>query len=166
MSEIKVDKIQGTSGTSTALTLSGANSTVNGTLNVDGAVTLDSTFAVTGVHTVGTNAVATSDGGAVTTNVTQGLAKMWVHSESGALTDSFNVSGMTDNAVGDYRVAINNNMANATYATGMSKESSGYSKSMTMEDGTCATTGFDMLSVKSDGLEDQKCFAISHGDLA
>ena len=91
---------------------------------------------------------------------------MWVHSESGALTDSFNVSGMTDNQAGDYSVAINNNMANATYATGMSKESSGYSKSMTMEDGTCATTGFDMLSVKSDGLEDQKCFAISHGDLA
>ena len=72
MSTIKVDKLQGTSGTSTALTLSGANSTVNGTLNVDGAVTLDSTLAVTGVHTVGTNAVATSAGGAVTTSIVQG----------------------------------------------------------------------------------------------
>jgi len=166
MSTLKVDKLQGRSGSTTGLTFSGANGTFGGTLNVDGAVTLDTTLAVTGVHTIGTNAVATSDGGAVTTNVTQGLAKMWVHSESGALTDSFNVSGMTDNQAGDYSVAINNNMANATYATGMSKESSGYSKSMTMEDGTCATTGFDMLSVKSDGLEDQKCFAISHGDLA
>ena len=115
---------------------------------------------------VGNTSTYVSDGGAVTQNLLQGVAKMWVHSESGALTDSFNVSGMTDNAAGDYSVAINNNMANATYATGMSKESSGYSKSMTMEDGTCATTGFDMLSLKSDGLEDQKCFAISHGDLA
>ena len=77
MSEIRVDKIQGTSGTATAITLSGANSTVNGTLNVDGAVTLDTTLAVTGVHTVGNNAVATSDGGSATMSIIQGLAKQW-----------------------------------------------------------------------------------------
>jgi hypothetical protein len=35
------------------------------------------TLAVTGVHTVGTNAVATSDGGAATTSIVQGLAKGW-----------------------------------------------------------------------------------------
>ena len=51
MSEIRVNKIQGTSGSNTAITLSGANSTVNGTLSV------------TGVHTIGNNAVVTSDGG-------------------------------------------------------------------------------------------------------
>ena len=59
MSEIKVDKLQGTSGSDTAITLSGANATVGGTL------------AVTGVHTIGTNAVYTSDAGAVTQNVVQ-----------------------------------------------------------------------------------------------
>jgi hypothetical protein len=42
-------------------------------------VTLAGTLAVTGVHTIGTNAVATSDGGAVTTSIVQGLAKAWVH---------------------------------------------------------------------------------------
>ncbi len=65
MSTIKVDKLQGTSGTSTAITLSGANATVGGTL------------AVTGVHTIGTNAIYTSDGGAVTQNAVQGIAKCW-----------------------------------------------------------------------------------------
>ena len=54
MSEIKVDKLQGTSGSDTAITLSGANATVGGTL------------AVTGVHTIGNNAVYTSEGGANT----------------------------------------------------------------------------------------------------
>ena len=67
MSEIRVNKIQGTSGTDTAITLSGANATIGGTL------------AVTGVHTIGTNAVATSDGGGATTSIVQGLAKMWFY---------------------------------------------------------------------------------------
>ena len=70
MSEIRVNKIQGTSGTDTAISLSGANATVGGTL------------AVTGVHTIGTNAVATSDGGAATTSIVQGLAKCWATSST------------------------------------------------------------------------------------
>ena len=41
-------------------------------------VTLAGTLAVTGVHTIGTNAVATSDGGAATSSIVQGLAKAWV----------------------------------------------------------------------------------------
>ena len=80
MSEIKVDKLQGTSGTSTAITLSGANATVGGTL------------AVTGIHTVGNNAVATSDGGSATMSIIQGLAKQWSRCQDAAMTvkDSFN----------------------------------------------------------------------------
>ena len=49
MSRIKVDALQGTSGSDTAITLSGANATVGRTL------------AVTGVHTIGNNAIYTSD---------------------------------------------------------------------------------------------------------
>ena len=82
-------------------------------------VTLAGTLAVTGVHTVGTNAVATSDGGAATTNIVQGLAKCWVNIDgTGTIgnSDSFNVSGLTDNTTGDYTTAINANMNNATYA--------------------------------------------------
>ena len=39
MSEIRVNKIQGTSGTDTAITLSGANATIGGTFAVQQAFT-------------------------------------------------------------------------------------------------------------------------------
>ena len=84
MSRIKVDALQGTSGSDTAITLSGANATIGGTL------------AVTGVHTIGNNAVATSEGGAVTQSLVQGLAKLWVRYESSAIQDSLNVSSISD----------------------------------------------------------------------
>ena len=107
MSTIKVDKLQGTSGAVTGLTFSGANGTFGGTL------------AVTGIHTVGTNAVATSDGGATTTSIVQGLVKMWIHfngSGTQGVGDSFNHSSITDDAVGRYTVHITNDMANDAYS--------------------------------------------------
>ena len=82
-------------------------------------VTLAGTLAVTGIHTVGTNAVATSDGGAATTSIVQGLAKMWIHfngSGSQGVGDSFNHSSITDDAVGRYTVHITNDMANDAYS--------------------------------------------------
>jgi hypothetical protein len=89
MSTIKVDKLQGTSGSATALTLNGAASTFNG------------------VHTVGNNAIYTSDGGAVTQNLVQGLAKCWVNIDgTGTIgnSDSLNVSSLTDHTTGDYEI--------------------------------------------------------------
>jgi hypothetical protein len=94
-------------------------------------VTLAGTLAVTGVHTVGTNAVATSDGGAVTTNIVQGLVKLWSSlkgTDTFALLDSFNVSGATDGGTGTYTITINNNMSNIQYAanaTNASEQSEG-----------------------------------------
>ena len=120
MSTIKVDKLQGTSGTATALTLDGANSTVNGTLNVDGAVTLDTTLSVTGVHTIGNNAVVTSEGGTVTTNLQQGLCKAWSHfngSGTVALQDSFNCASITDRAAGLFTVVFINDMGNNNHSS-------------------------------------------------
>ena len=106
MSEIRVDKIQGTSGTATALTLDGANSTVNGTLSV------------TGVHTIGNNAVVTSEGGAVTQNTVQGLIKHWISMNGTgtiAIQDSFNASAIADMGGGDYVITVSNNLANDDY---------------------------------------------------
>jgi len=59
-------------------------------------VTLAGTLAVTGVHTIGNNAVATSEGGAVTQSLVQGLAKLWVRYQSSAIQDSLNVSSISD----------------------------------------------------------------------
>ena len=99
MSTIKVDKLQGTSGSATALTLNGAASTFNG------------------VHTVGNNAIYTSDGGAVTQNLVQGLVKAWVlGTDAAVLTDSFNIASGTDNGTGEYTYAFTNAMATANIA--------------------------------------------------
>jgi len=100
VSTIKVDKLQGTSGSATALTLNGAASTFNG------------------VHTVGNNAIYTSDGGAVTQNLVQGLIKHWINMNGTgtiAIKDSFNASAITDMGGGDYIITVSNNLANANY---------------------------------------------------
>jgi len=108
MSTLKVDKLQGRSGSATGLTFSGANGTFGGTL------------AVTGVHTVGTNAVATSEGGAVTTNITQGLIKAWNRLDGDASTlatnDSFGISGIVDIGVARYTSTFTSTMSNVHYA--------------------------------------------------
>ena len=101
MSRIKVDALQGTSGSDTAITLSGANATVGGTL------------AVTGVHTIGNNAIYTSSGGNVTQNLVSSLATTYCNADgadgSPATVISLNVSSMTDLGVGGYRANLSNN---------------------------------------------------------
>ena len=53
--------------------------------------------------------------GTATTNLQQGLCKVWIayalNSGSPVITDSFNVSGTTDNAAGDTTYAFSSNMA-------------------------------------------------------
>ena len=158
MSEIRVDKIQGTSGTDTAITLSGANATVGGTL------------AVTGVHTIGTNAVATSDGGGATTSIVQGLAKMWFYkvTDGSSLADSFNASSVTDTGTGDFSVVFSNNMNNANYGTGKG--------STVAYDGQTSASGEQLAGIEATslrikmyqngGISDAVCLGSIHGDLA
>ena len=82
-------------------------------------VTLAGTLAVTGVHTVGSNAVATSDGGAATTSIVQGLCKAWVgglnNNVINSVVDTFNISSIADDATGDFTTTLISNMGNAFY---------------------------------------------------
>ncbi len=158
MSEIRVNKIQGTSGTDTAITLSGASATIGGTL------------AVTGVHTIGTNAVATSDGGGATTSIVQGLAKMWFYkvTDGSSLADSFNASSVTDTGTGDFSVVFSNNMNNANYGTGKG--------STVAHDGQPSSGGEQLAGIESTslriktyqngGIGDFPTLGSIHGDLA
>jgi len=60
----------------------------------------------------------TSEGGAATQSLQQGLAKAWVNfSGEGTIAtrDSLNVGSLTDNTTGDYTVNYTNNMNNANY---------------------------------------------------
>ena len=77
----------------------------------------------TGVTTAGSIDV-TGEGNSTTTNLQQGLVKVWQQAQGDStVTDSFNVSSMTDNGTGQFITVFTNNMNNASYSglsTGMS----------------------------------------------
>jgi hypothetical protein len=94
MSTIKVDTIQKANGTS--------------------QIGIDKIGGVTSASIV--NVIA--EGGSTTTNLSQGLAKMWGNYDGSGTTldDSFGYSSATDVDAGDYDMNFTNNMATAHYA--------------------------------------------------
>jgi len=60
----------------------------------------------------------TSEGGAATQSLQQGLAKAWAdYSGSGTtFSDSFNCASATDNGTGDYTITITNDMASGNFS--------------------------------------------------
>ena len=76
-------------------------------------------IADAGVVTLLKTAVAKSEGGAVTTNIAQGLVKAWYQFDgTGTVNfrDSFNMSGTTDGGTGTYANAYTTNMGSTNYA--------------------------------------------------
>ena len=72
---------------------------------------------LTGVTTAGSISV-TGEGNSTTTNLQQGLCKMWARLDGTGtigLDDSFNVGSITDNATGQYTYNFSNNMNNANF---------------------------------------------------
>ena len=109
MALTKIGK-EGITGVSNA-----ANATFLTATSAEG-VTLAGTLAVTGVHTVGTNAVFTSDGGATTLILRRSVAKFFMSVSNTTVNDSVNLSGITD--AGDYLVTtFTANMANTGYSS-------------------------------------------------
>ena len=74
---------------------------------------------ITGVTTAGSVAV-TGEGNSTTTNLQQGLAKLWhqTNASSGtpATQDSLNLGSITDNGVGNFTFNFTNNMGNNDYS--------------------------------------------------
>ena len=71
----------------------------------------------TGVTTAGFIDV-TGEGNSTTTNLQQGLCKMWARLNGQgtiALDDSFNVGSTTDEGTGQYTYTFSNNMSNANF---------------------------------------------------
>ena len=167
MALTKIGK-EGITGVSNA-----ANATFLTATSAEG-VTLAGTLAVTGVHTVGNNAVATSENGAVTTNITQGLAKSWVRfkgPDTFGIGDSLNVSSMDDNGVGDYTITILNDFSSVNYsmtATGYKPSAQhGFITNNNINFITAATARIE--TVEHDGGHKETEFEAScvtfHGDL-
>ena len=114
------------------------------------------------------------EGSATTTNLQQGLAKVWINFEGDgtiAESDSLNVSGLTDRGTGEYTITIANDMANATYSvTGSGTHDSGsyiawccISHDTGLATGSCPTDYLDNSATARD--IELACTTI-HGDLA
>tara|TARA_R100001463_G_scaffold15429_5_gene40356 strand:- start:1803 stop:2192 length:390 start_codon:yes stop_codon:yes gene_type:complete len=120
---------------------------------------------ITGVATAGSIAV-TGEGNSTTTNLQQGLAKMYGFSNSGATPDSsFNVASMTDNSTGNYDFNFTSSMSNALYqvsaaATGANKVNG------TSTNNTASEVNIQTRDLGSNTLVDNYASPAIHGDLA
>jgi len=131
------------------------------------------TNTLTGTSTAGSIAV-TGEGNSTTTNLQQGLAKVWINFEGDgtiADSDSLNVSGIIDRGTGQYTITIANDMANATYSvTGSGTHDQGtyiawccISHDTGLTTGSCDTDYLDNTATARD--VELACTTI-HGDLA
>ena len=76
------------------------------------------TNALEGVDAKNSITIVAGAGNVTTTNVQQGLVKVWCYWEdTNTVRDSFNSSGLTDNGSGDATYSYTNNMANDDYAS-------------------------------------------------
>ena len=66
---------------------------------------------------MGNTSTYVSDGGAVTQNTVQGLAKVWSNHTAGSSNDSFNSSGITDNGAGDFTLNFTNSFTSAHHSS-------------------------------------------------
>jgi len=73
---------------------------------------------ITGVTTAGSISV-TGEGNSTTTNLQQGLAKVWAKcsADGTSITDSFNITSLTDSGTALQTLTIANDMANANYSS-------------------------------------------------
>ena len=106
MSNLLVQNIKHTNGTTSIV------------VNSSGHVATDT---IKGNSTAGSISVV-GEGNSTTTNLQQGLCKVWAEfggtsdgNSTITLNDSFNTSGLTDNGTGDYTHAYTNNMASIDY---------------------------------------------------
>ena len=83
---------------------------------------------ISGTTTAGSIAV-TGEGNSTTTNLQQGLAKLWSvwDSSNGSSKDSFNSASLTDNATGRWTNNFTNNMGNVNYSVTAAAAHSGQS---------------------------------------
>ena len=112
----------------------------------------------------------TSEGGAATQSLQQGLTKGWGHFEGsdGTLDDSFNMASLTDNGTGIFSPQFSNAMANVHYTCNANMDSTVVSSNQTEVSINTYATGSVKLTFRDGGStvdKDDSVFII-HGDLA
>jgi len=127
---------------------------------------------ITGVTTAGSVAV-TGEGNSTTTNLQQGLAKVWcsatIATNTHTIQDSLNVTSLTDGGAGITSVVITNDMNNDDYSVSACLGISGSRLFASLNANSDIATGsYKMNSINyAGGFEDYDNFGSSiHGDLA
>jgi hypothetical protein len=112
------------------------------------------------------SASAIAGEGTATTNLQQGLCKVWnkTVADGTSIEDSFNISSLTDNATGRQTHNINNNMANDDYAPHLTQIASTDFQAVAITD--IATSSFAGKMFDASALRDEKQSVSTHGDLA
>ena len=128
----------------------------------------------TGVTTAG-SILVTGEGNSTTTNLQQGLAKVFsLYAKDGTSKDGFNVASITDNDSGQRTVNFTNNMSNTTY---IPSQGQGDADSATSDLGaftetrqvksTSAAKQFSINSSDGGNFDGQDDMSVTiHGDLA
>ena len=121
---------------------------------------------LTGVTTAG-SIVVTGEGNSTTTNLQQGLAKVWLQATNAAvLEDSLNVASSTDVGTGQYSYTLSNNMGNIQWSMSTNSITGEISQ---IRNATLLTNdiGIDVFT-RADSFTrgDQRHFISVHGDLA
>ena len=124
---------------------------------------------LSGIDTAGS--ITIQGEGSATTNMQQGLAKVWVNfNGTGTIAsrDSFNIASLTDTSTGNYVPNFSNNMSNNDYSAtgGISESGVGGQSRIVLGDGY-TTSSVTVLTANSATLTDYAFIATSiHGDLA
>ena len=126
---------------------------------------------LTGTTSAG-SILVTGEGGSTTTNLQQGLAKVWADVtgvSTAAINDSLNTSGLTDNGTGDYTIAYSNDLATGNHATvaEINFTTSGDAQNtrvVSIAAGSVRTVGTD--TANANAADCRRLFQVSHGDLA
>lgn len=123
------------------------------------------------------NITITSEGGAATMQLQQGVAKQWCNfvGSSASVNDSFNTASVTDNGTGDFSPQLTNSMSNANYNVAcMIKPTSAQSAQNLGRCGNIrynespTTSGYRVITVTtaSNPEDNDKTMTTVHGDLA
>ena len=110
---------------------------------------------------------ASSNNSTAMSTINQGTAKAWVQgTDAAALSDSFNISGGTDNGTGDYRYTLSSSMGNNDYSQTTNAKQAEISQ---VANRTLQTTYIEIqVFSRADSFTaaDQTNFSTVHGDLA
>ena len=129
------------------------------------------TIGSTPVVSASANSMTIRGEGSAQTSIQQGLAKVWILFPGAAtsISDSFNVTSLTDTATGNASVVIANNMNNTlySYVNGNQFTTASGGNAFFANAGAEATTGYDVTHYQNGGLADSvKASSAIHGDLA